>query len=306
MGKTNTTKKIRDVAPYLYFFLLAAFAILFVPEMNAAEANVNQNNINFNGVVVDESGVPVIGAYVKIPAENSPTGEAKGTVTDYDGKFNLSVSSGTKVVFSYIGFKDQSVTVKSSDPVKIVLVEDVKELGSVVFVGYAAQKRENLTGSVSTVNMDDLEDQPVTNLTSLLMGTMPGVNVSEPTGNPLADASLSIRTTGTWNDDFPLYVIDGFVRDVNAFNDLDASEVASITILKDASAAVYGVRGSGGVVLVTTKRGRKGKTKVTYSGSVGFSDGLDMPDMMSSYQQAKALNDLWSEDIRNAIIFYGR
>ena len=144
-------------------------------------------------------------------------------------------------------------------------------MDEVVVVGYGTVKRANLTGAVSSVKMDDLKDIPATNLSAVLMGTMPGVSVSESTGNPLANASIKIRTSGSWNSEPPLYVIDGFIRDDTYFNMLDPSEIDNISVLKDAAAAVYGVRGAGGVILVTTKKGKEGKVSVTYSGSVGFS-----------------------------------
>ena len=255
---------------------------------------VNQQ-VMIKGTVVEPNGEPVIGASVQIE------GSKQGTITDIDGNFSISAPANAKLVISFIGYQTQVVHAKAGAPLRVVLHEDSKVLDEVVVVGYGAVKRANLTGAVASVKMDELTDTPATNLTSVLMGTMSGVTVGESTGNPIADASIKIRTSGSWNSEPPLYVIDGFIREASDFNLLDASEIDNISVLKDASAAVYGVRGAGGVILVTTKRGREGKTSVNYSGSVGFSSGLSMPKMMSAYQQATALNDMWREEVRSNI-----
>lgn len=245
------------------------------------------------GTVVDINGEPVIGASVKVD------GGTTGTITDLDGNFSLLMPAGAKLVISFVGYQTQVITVKPGTPLKVVLKEDAELLDEVVVVGYGTVKRANLTGAVSSVKMDDLKDIPATNLSAVLMGTMPGVSVSESTGNPLANASIKIRTSGSWNSEPPLYVIDGFIRDDTYFNMLDPSEIDNISVLKDAAAAVYGVRGAGGVILVTTKKGKEGKVSVNYSGSVGFSQGVHMPNMMTAYQQATALNDMWREEQRS-------
>lgn len=251
------------------------------------------------GTVVDINGEPVIGASVKVD------GGTTGTITDLDGNFSLLMPAGAKLVISFVGYQTQVITVKPGTPLKVVLKEDAELLDEVVVVGYGTVKRANLTGAVSSVKMDDLADIPSTNLTSVLMGTMPGVTVGEATGNPIADATIKIRTSGSWNAEPPLYVIDGFIRDETYFNMLDPSEVDNISVLKDAAAAVYGVRGAGGVILVTTKRGKEGKVSVSYSGSVGFSQGVNMPEMMTAYQQATALNDMWrSEQLNGSTTSY--
>lgn len=208
------------------------------------------------GTVVDINGEPVIGASVKVD------GGTTGTITDLDGNFSLLVPAGAKLVISFVGYQTQVITVKPGTPLKVVLKEDAELLDEVVVVGYGTVKRANLTGAVSSVKMDDLKDIPATNLSAVLMGTMPGVSVSESTGNPLANASIKIRTSGSWNSEPPLYVIDGFIRDDTYFNMLDPSEIDNISVLKDAAAAVYGVRGAGGVILVTTKKEKKGKYRL--------------------------------------------
>ena len=240
--------------------------------------------------VLDEKGLPIIGATVLIE------GTSVGTVTDIDGNFNIKAPVNSIVSISYIGYKTQKFKA-SGTPLSIKLAEDSEKLEEVVVVGYGTVKRANLTGAVSSLSMKEVADIPSPNLASVLMGTMPGVNVSEATGNPVGNATIKIRINGSWNGEEPLYVIDGFIRDVDAFNMLDASEIENISVLKDAQAAIYGVRGAGGVILVTTKKGKEGKAKVSYSSSFGVNQGVQMPKMMNAYEQGIALNDLWQQNI---------
>ncbi|MDD5183962.1 MAG: TonB-dependent receptor [Paludibacter sp.] len=246
--------------------------------------------ITVKGKVTDASNIPVIGASILV------VGTKSGTITDIDGNFSVKAPSNALLAVSYIGYIPQKVKVSEST-LSVVLEEDAAKLDEVVVVGYGSVKRANLTGAVSSISMKQVADIPSPNLSSVLMGTMPGVNVNEATGNPIGNASISIRINGSWNAEDPLYVIDGFIRDVDAFNLLDASEVENISVLKDAAASIYGVRGAGGVILVTTKKGKAGKTKISYSGSFGTNQGVDMPVMMSAYQQGIALNDLWRQEI---------
>ena len=293
---THDTKMRKSLcaAMILCSCLIGAPTTVMAAEDVTTIQTINQQ-ITVKGTVVEPNGEPVIGASVKVE------GGSLGTITDLDGNFTLSVPVNAKLIVSFVGYQTQVVHAKSGTHLRIILQEDSKVLDEVVVVGYGAVKRANLTGAVSSVKMDELDDIPATNLTSVLMGTMAGVTVGESTGNPIADASIKIRTSGSWNSEPPLYVIDGFIREASDFNLLDASEIDNISVLKDASAAVYGVRGAGGVILVTTKKGSEGKTTINYSGSVGFSDGLSMPKMMSAYQQASALNDLWREEVYSGL-----
>lgn len=271
---------------WLFIYPTSAFAVDGIQESQA----VNQQ-VTITGTVVDPTGEPIIGASVLVE------GTSNGTITDLDGNFTLSVPSKATLVISYIGYATQKVTATSN--MKITMKEDNELLDEVVVIGYGSVKRANLTGAVSSLNMKELEDVPTTNLTSTLMGTMPGVIVGEATGNPMGKATIKIRINGTWGSEEPLYVIDGFIRDSNAFDVIDPSEITSISILKDAAAAVYGVRGSGGVILVTTKRGKEGKTSISYSGSYGVSQGVSMPKMMSAWQQGTAINDMLRGEVTN-------
>lgn len=297
--KRSKKRFIQDIdlrKPLCTAMILCSWLIIAPTPVQAADdatiAQVVNQQITVKGVVMDANGEPVIGASVKVD------GGSIGTITDMDGNFSLSVAANAKITISFVGYQSQTIVAKAGVSLKIMLKEDSELLDEVVVVGYGQVKRANLTGAVSSVKMDELADIPATNLTSVLMGTMSGVTVSETTGNPLANAKIKIRTAGSWNAESPLYVIDGFIRDEDSFNLLDQSEIDNISILKDAAAAVYGVRGAGGVILVTTKKGSEGKVSVNYSGSVGFSQGVNTSEMMTGYQHATALNDMWNEELR--------
>lgn len=284
--KLTGANTIRTRVMSLLFILLGLFMIL--PDVAAQNAN---QQITIKAKVVDEQNEPVIGA--TILAE----GTSNGTVTDIDGNFVIKASSGSIIDISYIGFVTQKFKA-TNVPARITLKEESAKLDEVVVVGYGAVKRANLTGAVTSLSMKDVTDYPAANLATVLSGTMPGVHVDEPTGNPIGNSTVSVRINGSFSTAAdPLYVIDGFIRDVDAFNRIDPSQIESISVLKDASAAVYGVRGANGVVLVATKKGASGKPKISYSGSFGVNQGVQMPDMMSAYEQGVALNDLWNQEL---------
>jgi TonB-linked SusC/RagA family outer membrane protein len=272
---------------YLSMILFIAF---FLQPMAAVAQTANQP-ISVKGKVLDEKGEAIIGATVVVE------GTSNGTVTDIDGNFNIKASTNSVIIVSYIGYTKQKVKATSA-PVTVKLNQDNTNLEEVVVVGYNTVKRANVAGSVTSLDVKEVRDIPTVNLASALAGTMPGIHISEPTGNPIGNAKVSIRINGTFSTtNEPLYVIDGFIRDESAFNMLDASEVENISVLKDASAAIYGVRGGNGVVIVTTKRGGAGKPKISYSGSLGVNQGVQMPEMMSAHEQGVALNDLWNQEV---------
>lgn len=296
--KKNQKQKLTQSTFHIsvYVLLIMMFSLVAIPHVVYAQDDAT-NAIGFNvtvkGIVRDATGEPIIGASIL------DTETKTGTVTDINGSFSVKVPFNSKLTISYIGYVTQRVKVTSTN-MKVILAEDAKTLDDVVVVGYGTVKKTTNTGSVTSANVKALNDISVPNFGSALMGTMSGVHVDESTGNPVGTTTIQIRTNGSWNATNPLYVIDGFIHDtdgVDAFNRLDASEVESISVLKDAAAAVYGVRGAGGVILITTKRGKAGKTKVSYSSSVGVSVGEEMPQMMSAYQQGVALNDLWQQNI---------
>lgn len=272
-------------------FVCLLTALFIATLFQSVSAQTTEQIITVKGTVFDENKETVIGASVIV------AGTSLGTVTDMDGKFSLKAPSTATITVSYIGYISQKIKV-STAPIVVNLQEESAKLSEVVVVGYGSVKRANLTGAVSSLAMKDVADFPAPNLASVLSGTMPGVHINEATGNPLGVASINVRINGSFSSSAePLYVIDGFIRDVYAFNLLDPSEIESVSVLKDASAAVYGVRGSNGVVLVSTKKGKAGKPKISYSGSLGTNQGIKMPEMMTAYQQGTALNDMWQQEI---------
>lgn len=273
---------------YIIFNLCLVFLLAFTLSAYA------QNTRTVTGTVVDDLGEPIIGAAVKVV--DSPV----GTVTDIDGKFSLSVKEGSKLTISFIGYIAQTIT-NLNNP-KVVLLEDVAKLDEVVVVGYGTQKMKNVTGAIETLSTDEIKDLSVGSLGDALSGMMSGLHVSSGGGRPGSTPSLQIRqssintsvtpssTRGGDADPSPLYVIDDFISTEEAFNNLDVSEVESITVLKDASAAVYGARAAYGVILVKTKRGKVGTPTISYNGQFGFTDALKLPKMLSAYDYGRIYN----------------
>ena len=250
------------------------------------------------GTVLDETGEPVIGATITIVGQ-----KVGGVITDLDGNYEIQVpNNDAKISVSYIGYLTQ--TVKPGGVIR--LVEDNQSLEEVVVVGYGTQKMKNVTGAVETISPKDIQDLSVGSLGDALVGMFNGVSVVNANGyRPGQSPSLNIRqsnvmattndpgsTRGGDPDPTPLYVIDGFISTENAFNNLDISEVESITVLKDASAAVYGARAAYGVVLVKTKQGENAAPKISYSGQFGWTDALYTPKMLSSYDYMKVYNTM--------------
>lgn len=248
------------------------------------------------GTVIDENGDPIIGATVRVD------GTQNGVSTDLEGKFNIEVPAKGKLRISYIGYTTQVIS-EVSKMKRIALKPDNMNLDEVVVVGYGYQKQRNVTGSVEVVDMKDIEDLSVTNLGDALAGMVNGLNVTSSGNKPGSSATLTIRQSSALaknngqvnskfssQDDSPLFIIDGFFSSESAFNALDVSEVESISVLKDAAAAIYGAQGAYGVVLVTTKRGKVGAPKVSYTGQFGITDALVMPKMMSAYEYGRTWN----------------
>ncbi len=232
-------------------------------------------------------------------------GTTKGSVTDIEGNYRIEASPDDIIVFSFIGYVTQEVKVGSQAVIDVDLEFDVQSLDEVVVVGYGEQKKANLTGAISVVETKELEDIPVSNLSESLVGRLAGVEVSRGgNGIPGAQSALVIRRESASGNIARqvLYVIDGVVYTEEQdgtgpsghemFNRLDPTEIESISILKDAAAAVYGARGSGGVILVKTKRGKAGKIRINYNGSLGIGTPTQTPDMMSAGDHARMLNDI--------------
>lgn len=252
-----------------------------------AQTSSSQQKKTITGTIVDPSGMPVIGANVMVK------GTTNGTITDMDGNFSLEVASGATLMVSYIGFANQEIKIGNQTVLSITLKEDAEALDELVVVGYGTQKKVNLTGAVSMVESEVLESRPVQNVGQALQGVVPGLNFSvNKTGGELNNAlDMDIRGTGTIGEgskSAPLVLIDGIEGDMNSIN---PNDIKSISVLKDASsAAVYGSRAAFGVVLITTKEGRAGRTQVNYSNNVRFSTPSALPTMMDSYQFAQFFN----------------
>ncbi len=252
--------------------------------------------LTVSGKVTDSSGVPLPGVSIVIK------GTTQGIITDADGKYSLANVSGDAVlVFSFVGMRSQEISVGGRTIINVTLAEESVGIGEVVAVGYGTQLKVSLTGSISSIKMtDEKRDISTSNLSSVLAGSMAGLRVNSSTGVPGVASSINIRTNSSWNSTPPVYVIDGVVREKEDFDRLDASEVDNISILKDAAAtAIYGSRASGGVVLVTTKQGKEGKTEIRYTGSYAFETrGMEMK-RSSGIQVAEMANYIWRDDTSN-------
>lgn len=233
---------------------------------------VEQTEGSVKGAVVDVAGIPVIGANVVI------VGTTIGTITDIDGNFVLSAPEGATLEISYIGYLPQTVKADSGKELKIVLKEDSKSLDEVVVVGYGTQKKVNLTGAVTSLDAETLENRPITNSTQALQGTQ-GVYVNQAGAQPGADgATIRVRGQGTLNDNNPLILVDGIEFPLEAVN---PNDIESISVLKDAaSSAIYGSRAANGVILVKTKSGKKGKFTVDYNNYFGVQQATYLPDFV--------------------------
>ncbi len=240
------------------------------------------------GTIVDATGEPVIGANVVVK------GTANGTITDIDGNFSLDAPEGAILQVSYIGYADQEVKVGKQKILSIVLREDSKTLEEVVVVGYMTQKKASLTGAVSSMKVEEnLATIPTGSAGNLLVGKMAGVNVGTTSTIPGENSSLSIRTVSSWKSNAQpvTYVIDGVVRNATDFNNLSANEIDNISVLKDAaSAAIYGSRSSGGVIIVTTKKGKEGKPTINYSYGFSVDSRTGNQDLTNGVQTAELYN----------------
>lgn len=239
------------------------------------------------GVINDEQGETIIGASVIIKGEDT------GTTSDMDGRFTLEAPEGAILVISYIGYHTQEVKVRKKSLLRVVLKEDNQLLDEVVVVGYGTVKKSDLTGAVSGVSNRQYKNQPVQRVENILQGRTPGVEVTATSGMPGASMKVRVRGTTSINKSSdPLYVIDGIISS-SGLDGINPSDIQSMEILKDASStAIYGSRGSNGVILITTKQGSEGKAQVTFDASVGLSTVRKQYDLLNAYEYATALNDI--------------
>ena len=230
----------------------------------AARIETQTADITVTGTVTDENGEPLPGVTVSVP------GTSVGTATDIDGKYSITVPDDATLVFSFIGFESQRIAVGSQNIINMSLREDTSSLDEVVVIGYGTQKQREVTGSISTLEAAQLEDQPVGQFAQKLHGRIPGVQINQASGTPGGGMAIRIRGASSINaGNDPLYVVDGFPI-VGDINNINPNEIESFSVLKGASAAsLYGSRAANGVVLITTKRAKKGTTSVQFSASYG-------------------------------------
>ena len=230
------------------------------------------------GKVTDDAGQPLVGVNV------SQKGSRRGAQTDKEGNFSLVVGGTADLVFSYVGFKPSTVPVGAQDNITVALERDVSSNEEVVVIGYSTVKRRDLTGSVSSVGAKQLKDVPLSSAAEALQGRLAGVQVTSTEGAPGAEIVIRVRGGGSiTQDNSPLYIVDGVQVD-NALSVVSPQDIASIDVLKDASTtAIYGARGANGVVIITTKSGRAGKTQISYNGSFGWREITKTMDVLSPY-----------------------
>lgn len=266
------------------FSVLKAGSVKSLNTINRSGVDFGEN-IDVSGTVLDESGEPLIGVNILV----EETGV--GTSTDFDGKFSLSdIDENATLKISYIGYRTKTVAVNGQKNLEIVLSEDSQTLDEVVVVGYGTQKKENLTGSVDQVSAEVLENRPLVDVSTAVQGVIPNLNISTGNGAPGSSSNFNIRGYTSINGGSPLILVDGVQMDPNMIN---VSDIESVTVLKDAgAAAIYGARAAFGVVLIKTKNGTEGKTRVTFNENFSFARPTILPDIIdNSYDQALAINE---------------
>lgn len=261
---------------------------------SAISLSVSAQTITVKGNVKDTSGEPVIGASV---VEKGNT--TNGTITDLDGNFSIKVDGKKTLVISYIGMKTQEVAVQGRKTINVQMVDDSKALDEVVVIGYGTVNKRDLTGSVASVSAKDLAAIPVASASEALTGKLAGVSVTTTEGSPDADIKIRVRGGGSLSqDNSPLYIVDGFP--VSSISDIAPSEIQSIDVLKDASStAIYGARGANGVIIITTKSGKEGKTQVDFGASFGFKQVTKLTEVLSPYDFVAYQREIGSLDYGN-------
>lgn len=247
---------------------------------NAGNASVPvTQDRKVTGIITDERGEPIIGANVVVK------GTSKGTVTDLNGEYSIEANGKSILLISYIGYLSEEVAVGNNKTLNIQLKEDAQKLDEVVVIGYGTQKRSNLSGAISKVTSEVIESKPVTNVLSALQGEIPGMVIQRSSGQPgNEDFKMNIRGVSSANgDSAPLVLVDGIPGDINMINPQD---IDAISVLKDASASIYGARAAGGVVLITTKKGATGAPKITYNGNLSISKMTGMMKAPTNYEMA--------------------
>ena len=280
-------KRLKSVSMLLFLMGTTTGAAYAVPVSGITDVEITQQSETCTGVVKDGTGETVIGASVIVK------GTTNGTITDFDGNFTLTnVKNGDVIQISFVGYKTQEIKYVGQS-LNIILKDDTEVLDEVVVVGYGTVKKSDLTGAVSGVSNRQYKNQPVQRVENILQGRTPGVEVTATSGMPGASMKVRVRGTTSINKSSdPLYVIDGIISS-SGLDGINPSDIQSMEILKDASStAIYGSRGSNGVILITTKQGSEGKAQVTFDASVGLSTVRKQYDLLNAYEYATALNDI--------------
>lgn len=271
----------------IHYSMEGTHIILSEKERNESTSVTQQSKRIINGKVTDMQNEPIIGANIHLK------GASTGTITDIEGHFNLEVPENATLLVSFVGYAPVQINIGNKKEVIIKLIEESKELEEVLVVGYGTQKKVTVTGSLATTSGQNISRVPTPSITNTLVGQLPGLISVNRSGEPgYDDATLLIRGKSTTGDASPLVVVDGVADRAGGFARIDPNDIESVTILKDASAAIYGSRAANGVILVMTKRGKSGKAKINYSGNVGFSHPTVLPDMCESWQYAQLQNEI--------------
>lgn len=262
--------------------LCSIVLLMLLPAM-ALWANPSQNK-TVSGIVTSlVDGEPLIGVSVLVK------GTTVGTITDFDGKYSINAGNGDVIVFSYIGYKNQEITVTNQSAINVALTEDSEVLDEVVVVGYGVQKKKLVTGATVQVKGENIAKLNTTNPLQAMQGQTPGVSIASTSGQPGSDMKVSIRGLGTVGNASPLYLIDGVGGDISTLNPAD---IESIDVLKDAaSAAIYGAQAANGVVLITTKSGKEGKAQVTFDAYYGTQKVARKADMLNAQQYMTIMDE---------------
>lgn len=269
------------LGPSMRYKVLANHLIVILP------AGTTMEDVRASGSVRDKDGRTLVGVTVQVK------GTTIGTVTDANGHFELDVPDSAVLVFSYVGFDTREVTVRGSQPIEVVMTTSASGLNEVVVVGYGTQKKVTVTGSVASVQGDELQKSPTVNLSNSLAGRLPGVTAIQSSGEPGYDGStIRIRGSNTLGNSAALIVIDGVPDRAGGLDRLNPADIESVSILKDASAAIYGARAANGVILITTKHGKTGKPQLSYNFNQGWSQPTRIPKMADAPEYAEMNNAL--------------
>ncbi|MGB5668058.1 MAG: TonB-dependent receptor plug domain-containing protein, partial [Maribacter sp.] len=283
MNYSKKFSKNHILRKYVFLTTIFFFGGLLISAVQAQETKITGT------VNAASDGMPLPG--VSIVDVNEPS---KGVVTDFDGNYEMTVSDGnTSLRFSYVGFISVVMAVNNQTTLNVTLQDDVANLDEVIVVGYGTQKKATVTGAVTAVQGAVLETSPAISISNSLAGRLPGVVIIQTSGEPGNDEStISIRGTNTLGNNEPLIVIDGIPDRDGGIGRLNGSDIENISVLKDASAAIYGARAANGAIIVTTKQGQAGKPTITYDADFGMNQPTRVPEMSNAVEYANIMNEL--------------